>query len=223
MDLRFAGILIAAYFIGNFSPGWLLVKIFGGGDVRAQGSGGTGATNTARALGKKWFYVVLAIDIAKSIFAVLLPAIIYPEILWKDAAGVLITQHSPDGAQFMLTAAAASGTAVVAGHIWPLLMGFRGGKGIGPFLGVWFGLGVVAWPAFWFLPFTLLAPIAGGVFFLPLKKGAFMCALCALWTQPIALWILTRNDSAALLSLLIVILILTAHRSNFKKAFSSLT
>jgi glycerol-3-phosphate acyltransferase PlsY len=184
------------------------VRLFGRGDVRAQGSGGTGATNAARTLGKSWFYAVLALDMFKAALAVWLPLVL-------AAVGI-----EPPGTDNIFSIQVACGAGVISGHIWPVLLGFRGGKGVGPFLGVWCALGFVAWPQYWLVPFTLLAPIAAGLFFLFLfKKGAFMSALCALPTQPLALWFLTRDITATALATVIIVCILTAHRSNFKTAF----
>ncbi|MDR3229045.1 MAG: glycerol-3-phosphate acyltransferase [Puniceicoccales bacterium] len=214
-----AALFAAAYLVGNVSPGLLLARFFGKGDLRAQGSGATGATNAARALGgKKWFFAILALDIAKAAFAVLFPPL------------CLAAEHFP-------VASVLCGLGVVAGHIWPALLGFRGGKGIGPFLGVWLAIGFFPWlagecgldstAAFWprslLIAPTLLAPIAVGLFFLPLKKGAFMAALCGLWAQPLAFYFLTEDIAAALLAEVIVVCILTAHRNNFNKAFGKNT
>ncbi len=196
MDVTLVVILAIAYLVGNISPGWLLVRLRRGGDVRQQGSGGTGATNTARALGRWWFYVVLALDILKAACAVNLP--------WLAFDG-----RAP------LTYFLACGIAVITGHIWPVLLGFRGGKGVGPFLGVWLGMGSLCW----LYPFTLLGPILAGLFFLPLRKGAFMCALCGLMGQPLCFWLVSKNALAAALAAVIVLLIQFAHRSNFKNAF----
>jgi glycerol-3-phosphate acyltransferase PlsY len=200
-------LFIGAYFVGNLSPGWLLVRLFGRGDVRTQGSGGTGATNTARALGKGWFYAVLALDMLKAAFAVWLPTLL-------AAIGAVAPLPADAFPVF-----AVCGVGVIMGHIWPVFLGFRGGKGVGPFIGVWCALGFVAWPQYWAVPFTLLAPIVIGFFFLPFKKGAFMSALCGLFTQPLTLWVFTRNAPATALAVAIVVCILIAHRSNFKIAF----
>lgn len=104
--------LAAAYFIGNISPAILIAKYFNV-DIRAQGSGNAGSTNVLRVLGKKAAIATLAVDILKGVFAVLLGRYI--------------------GGQSL---AVLCGVAVFIGHIWPLLFGFRGGKGIATGFGV---------------------------------------------------------------------------------------
>ena len=211
MDLFTLTVLfVAAYLIGNLSPGLVLVRLWGRGDVRSQGSGGTGATNTARALGKNWFYAVLALDMLKAALAVSIPA-----IAQRAGAGVEAGMRPEEIFSIHLMC----GLAAIIGHIWPALLGFRGGKGVAPFIGVWVALGVVAWPGFWFAPLTLLAPIATGLFFLPFKKGAFMSALCGLMSQPITLWCATNSATATALAIAIVGCIQIAHRTNFQTAF----
>jgi glycerol-3-phosphate acyltransferase PlsY len=83
-------------------------RIVGGVDVRQYGSGSTGTTNVLRTVGKRAAVAVLLLDMGKSVVAVLLAKLL------ADSAGVEV-----------VTALAA-----IAGHIWPVFAGFRGGKGI---------------------------------------------------------------------------------------------
>jgi glycerol-3-phosphate acyltransferase PlsY len=105
--------LLLAYALGCFSPGWWLVRRKIGGDLRALGSGVTGATNAARVLGPRTGFLVLALDAAKAALAVLLARWLAPADAWHVLAL----------------------PAVVAGHIWPAPLRFRGGRGAGPLLG----------------------------------------------------------------------------------------
>lgn len=105
--------LLLAYALGCLSPGWWLVRRKTGGDLRTHGSGVTGATNAARVLGPRAGVAVLALDAAKATLAVLLARWLVPANAW----------HA-----FALPA-------VVAGHIWPAPLRFRGGRGAGPLLG----------------------------------------------------------------------------------------
>ncbi len=106
-------VLLLSYALGCVSPGWWLVRRRTGGDLRASGSGATGATNAARVLGRGGFALVLALDAAKAALAVLLARWLVPPDAWPALAL----------------------PAVIAGHIWPVTLRFRGGRGAGPLLG----------------------------------------------------------------------------------------
>lgn len=99
--------IIVSYFIGNISPAILIGKMMLGIDIRSKGSGNAGATNSLRVLGKKAAIATLVIDVLKGVAAVLVGKYI--------------------GGQDL---AMACGMAVFIGHIWPMIFGFRGGKGI---------------------------------------------------------------------------------------------
>jgi glycerol-3-phosphate acyltransferase PlsY len=111
-----------AYLLGGVSAGYWLVRLRTGTDVRALGSGATGATNAARVLGRGGFVVVLALDAAKGALACLGARFAGLDAGWEFAAAA----------------------AVVAGHVWPIQLGFRGGRGLGPLLGAWLALAPLA-------------------------------------------------------------------------------
>lgn len=106
-------ILFAAYLLGCFPSGYLAVYLATGRDIRTIASGSTGSRNVGRVLGKRGFALTLALDAAKGALAVWLarrcggPA-------WLPAAALL---------------------ASVAGHVWPLPLRFRGGKGLATYAG----------------------------------------------------------------------------------------
>lgn len=179
-------ILPAAYFLGGISPGYWLVRMRTGADVRTQGSGATGATNAARMLGRGGFALVLALDAVKGALAVL------------GARAVGLT----GGWEF------AAGTAVVAGHVWPVQMGFRGGRGLGPLLGAWLVLAPLAIGAC-----LLIAGIAWGV-----SKHRVFSGLFGTLLLPVATWWGTRNTPATLCTALAFCIIAFAHRSHFTSA-----
>jgi glycerol-3-phosphate acyltransferase PlsY len=105
--------VIAGYALGCFNAGYYLVRWRTGQDVRAQGSGNAGATNAGRLLGRCWFCFVFILDCAKGVLAV--AAARWFSIDPRPVALVVI--------------------AVVAGHIWPVQLKFRGGKGMATALG----------------------------------------------------------------------------------------
>ena len=112
-----AGLL--AYALGCLSAGYYLARARGL-DLRAAGSGSTGARNAGRLLGKGAFAATFALDLAKGALAVLAAGWVAPGLWGRPLAMV----------------------AVVMGHVWPAQLGFRGGKGISPAVG---GLLVVSW------------------------------------------------------------------------------
>jgi glycerol-3-phosphate acyltransferase PlsY len=118
--------ILAAYFVGSIPFGYLIVRARGGGDVRETGSGGTGATNVTRRAGKGAGVLTLVLDAAKGVLVALLARrLLAPDfgINWWVAAASI---------------------AVVAGHVFPVWLKFRGGKGVATGLGVFLSLTPVA-------------------------------------------------------------------------------
>lgn len=120
-------IILLAYLIGSVPFGYLIVRASGAGDVRETGSGGTGATNVTRRAGRTAGVLTLLLDALKGALAVLVAR----WLVTDDVAG----NGWP---------VAAAGLAAIAGHVFPVWLGFRGGKGVATGLGV----------------FVLLAPLA---------------------------------------------------------------
>ena len=121
-------VVVLAYLLGSIPFGYLIVRARGGGDVRETGSGGTGATNVTRRAGKSAGLLTLLLDATKGLAAVLL-------------ARWLLT---PDFSVNWWVAASAF--AVVVGHVFPVWLRFRGGKGVAPGLGVFLALAPAAVP-----------------------------------------------------------------------------
>jgi acyl phosphate:glycerol-3-phosphate acyltransferase len=110
-----SGIVIAAgYLLGSVPFAFLLARSWGGVDVRRTGSGNVGAANVFRSTSIRVALVVMALDAA------------------KGAAAVLVAQGAGGGDR----ARAAAGCAALVGHIYPVWLGFRGGKGVAPAFGV---------------------------------------------------------------------------------------
>ncbi len=118
--------VLGSYLLGSIPTGVIVVRLMRGVDVRDYGSGSTGATNVSRVSGIALGLIVLFIDFIKGAAAIVITLIIsgepFPSLSYTEQA---------------LPAAIAS-SAVVAGHLWPVWAGFRGGRGIMT------GLGVVA-------------------------------------------------------------------------------
>jgi acyl phosphate:glycerol-3-phosphate acyltransferase len=106
---------VAAYLLGAIPFGYLLVRVSGRGDVRRHGSGNIGATNVARVSGAFFGLLTLALDAAKGYFAVWLAArVTEGNIRWMMLAALL----------------------ALAGHLFPVWLGFRGGRGVATGAGV---------------------------------------------------------------------------------------
>lgn len=105
--------LLAAYLLGSIPFGFLLVRLGGAGDIRQIGSGGTGATNVLRTGRKALAAATLLLDAGKGVAAVMLAA-------WLAGSN----------------ASYVAGVLAVVGHMFPVWLGFRGGKGVATGFGV---------------------------------------------------------------------------------------
>jgi glycerol-3-phosphate acyltransferase PlsY len=124
-----AALLLAGYLLGSLPSGWLAGRLLAGIDIREQGSGSTGATNVLRVLGKGPALAVFLLDVLKGTAAVLLAKGVLGDAGWGGTAldGWVV----------------GAGLASLAGHIWPVWLGWRGGKAVATGLGMLLGL---AWP-----------------------------------------------------------------------------
>jgi glycerol-3-phosphate acyltransferase PlsY len=117
------GLVLAGYLLGSIPFGYLLVRMRSGGDIRAMGSGNIGATNVARTAGWSVGVATLLLDAGKGFLAV-----------W------LAGHYSAGNIRFIMFA----GLAAILGHVFPVWLGFAGGKGVATALGVFLA---VCWPA----------------------------------------------------------------------------
>jgi acyl phosphate:glycerol-3-phosphate acyltransferase len=120
--LIIAFLLLAAYLIGAIPTAVWVGKTFYGIDVRHHGSGNAGATNTFRVLGKKPGAFVMAVDILKGWAA-------------TSLAHVLVTAGAIEADQLILFKII-MGVLAVVGHIFPVYVGFKGGKGVATLMGM---------------------------------------------------------------------------------------
>ncbi|OIR03608.1 glycerol-3-phosphate acyltransferase [mine drainage metagenome] len=182
--LNQSAVVALAYALGCLSPGYWLVRFRKGGDIRLQGSGATGATNAGRALGTSGFATVLALDIAKGAIAVLVARLAH-------------------GGEFLEHLCA---IAVLLGHIWPVTLGFRGGKGIGPMLGAWL---VIA-------PLHLIPGAAVMLMVLPFFRFT-IAGLIGLAAVPALSVYLNTDPRCASIALACYALVLIAHRGHLRR------
>jgi acyl phosphate:glycerol-3-phosphate acyltransferase len=171
------------YLLGSIPFGVLLTRLAGGPDLRSIGSGNIGATNVLRTGRKGLAAATLACDVLKGTVAVLMVAAV------ADDAAALI---------------AALGAFL--GHLFPVWLKFKGGKGVATYIGLLLGL---AWPAA--LVFCAIWLAVAFAF-----RYSSLSALVASALTPPALWFLGRPDTA-LLFLLLSVLLWIMHRANIAR------
>jgi len=121
---------IAGYLLGSVPFGLIIGRIKAKVDIRDYGSGRTGSTNVLRTLGRGAFLAVATLDVLKGTIAVLLAGLIYGE-------GYLSIGLYHLGRPGAVTIVA---LATVAGHIWPVFARFKGGRGVGTYIGTMFAI-----------------------------------------------------------------------------------
>ncbi|MBD0335283.1 MAG: glycerol-3-phosphate 1-O-acyltransferase PlsY [Cyanobacteria bacterium Co-bin13] len=134
IGVAIAGLILAAYLLGSIPTGYLIAKWAKGIDIREYGSGGTGATNVLRTVGKPAAAAVLLVDLVKGALAVLLVKLLYPTILSTAAAA------RPDWQPWIEALAA---LAALLGHSRSIWLNFTGGKSAASGLGI---LLAMSWP-----------------------------------------------------------------------------
>ena len=138
--------LVLSYLVGAIPWSWLAGRLIAGIDLRTIGSGNLGATNTFRALGARVAIPVLLLDILKGVTAVLLVA--------PRAFGQASLSDT--------NVANLCGLAAILGHMYPVYLRFRGGKGIATSAGVFLALEPVAL-GICFLAFVVTFAVSGGI------------------------------------------------------------
>lgn len=160
LTMPWLGWLIGAYLLGSV-PFGLLIGLARGVDIRDEGSGNVGATNAGRVLGKGWGLLCFALDVFKGLG----PTLGYG--LWAGLAGTQTTEatgHASAALGWMLIGAAA-----VFGHVFPIWLKFKGGKGVATGLGVLLG--------FW--PVLTLPGIAAGLLWVVITKATGYVSLAS--------------------------------------------
>lgn len=177
--------LAFGYLLGSIPFGLLITRAAGLGDVRKIGSGNIGATNVLRTGSKKLAALTLLLDALKGTAAVLVAA------SWGVEAGI------------------AAGLGAFLGHLFPVWLGFRGGKGVATYLGV---LGAFSWQAALVFAAAWLAVAI-------LTRYSSLSALVAAVASPLALHLLGYPQHAAVLAVMSLI-VFVKHRENIARLLS---
>jgi glycerol-3-phosphate acyltransferase PlsY len=179
---------LVGYGLGSIPFGFLLTRAAGLGDVRAIGSGNIGATNVLRTGNKKLAAATLLLDLLKGTAAVLLVRVLMPE---APEANTL------------------AGVAAFVGHLFPVWLGFKGGKGVATYIGVLLGL-------FWPVVLIFTGVWVAVAYF---SRYSSLAALVATLLVPISLWWLGENLLAAVFAL-ITIVVWAKHHANIRRLLS---
>jgi acyl phosphate:glycerol-3-phosphate acyltransferase len=180
--------VIGGYLLGSIPFGVIATRLGGAGDVRSIGSGNIGATNVLRTGRKDLALLTLLGDGGKGALAVF--------IAWW------LTRTAPQGAQATLTALA--GGSAFIGHIFPVWLGFKGGKGVATFFGT---LLAAAWP---------VGMLAGATWILValIFRMSSLAALTAAVAAPIYVFLTDRPYPVAVLAVVMAVLIFIRHKDN---------
>jgi glycerol-3-phosphate acyltransferase PlsY len=188
-------IVTAGYLAGSLPFGYLTARFVAGIDIRKEGSGNIGATNIGRVLGAKWGVLVLFLDCLKGLLPVLVTPLLLPESAVPHAGHLQVLV----------------GMCTVVGHMFPVWLRFRGGKGVATALGVVIAIGgwstLVAFAVF-ALSLALFRIVSLSSIVAAVAFGAAQMIL--LQPHPFA----EDTWSTAAFSLLVPALILWRHRAN---------
>ncbi len=205
--------IAGAYLLGSIPFGLLLAKAHGK-DLRSIGSGNIGATNVSRALGRKWAYVCFSLDVLKGLLPMLAASILVSRYSILDEHRASSIEHP-----LQLFLWLAVGCAAILGHIFPVYVKFKGGKGVATSFGVALGL----WPYF-----TIAAGFAGAVWVATVLIWRYvsLASIAGAITFPLvliaAIWLTPTWTFAALWPLLLAavaipVMVIVRHRENVKR------
>jgi glycerol-3-phosphate acyltransferase PlsY len=189
--VQIAAAVVGGYLLGSIPFGVIVMKAAGAGDPRAIGSGNIGATNVLRSGRRDLAALTLVGDGGKGAFAVL--------IAW------LATREQSDMAQAVLTGLA--GGAAFFGHLFPVWLGFKGGKGVATFFGT---LLAAAWP---------VGVLAGATWILmaAVFRISSLAALTAALLAPVFVFLVHRPSPIAALAAVMAVLIYIRHLPNVRR------
>ena len=174
-------IAISSYLLGSIPFGFILTKIFLKKDIRDIGSGNIGATNALRTGNKSLGFATLALDIGKAVLPVLYIKFNYPDYVFIASLSTFL------------------------GHVFPIWLKFKGGKGVATYVGILFSLNLI-------LGFVFV--VSWGITFL-ISKYSSLSSLIASLIVPLYLIFFENYDS--IFFIIMFVLIFYTHRENVKR------
>jgi glycerol-3-phosphate acyltransferase PlsY len=179
--------VLLAYLLGAIPFGYILVKLTTGGDVRATGSGNIGATNVLRTTGRTAGVVTLLLDIGKGF------------------AAVWLASRLTDGSVPWMSVAA---LAVMAGHSYPVFLGFKGGKAVASWVGAFLCL----------TPGPLAAALVVFVVIVAVSRYVSLGSVLAASLLPLAVWLISHPPLPVVAAALVAgAFIIWRHKPNLER------
>lgn len=192
-------LVVLAYLLGSIPTGFLLVKLFRHEDIRSVGSGNIGATNVMRSGGKGLGAATFLLDVLKGAVAVLFAAWIGPQF---STAGIPTRDVE-----------AIAAVVAVMGHMFPVWLKFKGGKGVA----TGFGVFLVA------APLAALAAIGVFAVILLITRYVSLASILGAASFPVFAWFLVRGDKPAAFiaaQIIVALLIILKHHQNIGRLLS---
>jgi len=180
MDIFLIGII--SYLMGSVPFGFILTKIFLKKDIREIGSGNIGATNALRTGNKAIGYSTLVLDIFKAVAPVIYVKVFYQDFLYIASLCAFL------------------------GHVFPIWLKFKGGKGVATYVGILFAINIyfgIIFTISWFITFFI-------------SKYSSLSSLVGAASIPIYLLILSRFDQGIFFTIMFILIFFT-HRENIKR------
>jgi glycerol-3-phosphate acyltransferase PlsY len=187
---------VVAYLLGSIPFGLILVRIFRKQDIRQQGSGNIGATNVIRSGGKGLGAATFLLDAAKGYVAVLLA--------WQVGLYVHQTQFQTQNL------AATAAVCALVGHVYPLWLGFKGGKGVATGFGVFLGITATA----------ALVALAAFILIFALSRYVSLASIIAAIAFPIAALLLPHEPLTPFMIAVVILLpliVIAKHHANIRR------
>jgi len=185
MEANYLFLISIVYFFGSIPFAYILPKIFGLGDIRKLGSGNVGATNVLRTGNKLLAIIVLALDIIKGF----VPLFILKNYYHNELSEIIIL--------FI-------GSAAILGHIFPIWLKFKGGKGVATYIGFLFAINYIFGIIF-IITWLLIAF---------LKKYSSLASITSLVLLPLFVMLFSYEKQIIYLLILINLIIISKHYSN---------
>ncbi|HEY2002258.1 MAG TPA: glycerol-3-phosphate 1-O-acyltransferase PlsY [Acidobacteriaceae bacterium] len=187
---------VVAYLLGSIPFGLILVRVFRNEDIRQQGSGNIGATNVIRSGGKGLGAATFLLDAAKGYVAVLLA--------WHVGLHVHQTQFQTQNL------AATAAVCALVGHVYPLWLGFKGGKGVATGFGVFLGITATA----------ALVALASFIVIFALSRYVSLASILAAIAFPVAALLLPHEPLTPFMIAVVILLpliVIAKHHANIRR------